>query len=44
MDCCTNVRSFPTRAEKIESLKDYQDALERELQGVKERIEDLEKA
>jgi coproporphyrinogen III oxidase-like Fe-S oxidoreductase len=42
--CYMNVRSFPTRQEKAEMLKDYQDALEKELQGVKERINELEKS
>jgi hypothetical protein len=36
-------RSFLTREEKIEMLKEYQQSLELEAKGVKERIEQLEK-
>ena len=37
-------RSFWTREEKIEWMKEYQEALEKEMKGVKERIKELEKA
>ncbi len=45
-NCCEGScgRSFLTRDEKVEMLKEYQDSLEKELQGVKERIADLKKA
>ncbi|MDE1798130.1 MAG: DUF5320 domain-containing protein [Candidatus Micrarchaeota archaeon] len=36
-------RSFLTREEKIEMLKEYQESLELEAKGVKERIAELEK-
>ncbi len=35
-------REFLTRQEKIELLKDYQKDLEKEVQGVSERIRELE--
>jgi hypothetical protein len=35
-------RSFLTREEKVEILKDYKNELEREAQGVSERIKELE--
>ncbi|MGV8085417.1 MAG: hypothetical protein ACP5N9_04160 [Candidatus Bilamarchaeum sp.] len=37
-------RSFLTKDEKMEMLKEYQESLEKELQGVKERIADMKKA
>jgi hypothetical protein len=40
---CGTYRSFITREEKIEMLKEYKESLEKEAKGVKERIEDLEK-
>jgi len=40
--CCTS-RSFLTKEEKIEKLNEYSDALDKESQGVKERIKELEK-
>jgi hypothetical protein len=46
MDCCGNAcgpRNFLTKEEKIEMLKEYQEQLEHETQGVKERIKDLQK-
>lgn len=46
MDCnCygTQQRSFLTKEEKIEMLKEYKEELEQEAKGVSERIEDLEK-
>ena len=36
-------RSFLTREEKVEMLKEYQQSLESEVQGVRERIKELEK-
>ena len=42
--CCGEGRSFLTREEKIEMLKEYKDSLEKEAQGVFERIKDLERA
>ena len=42
--CGSGMRSFLTRDEKIEMLKEYQDSLENELKGVKERLKELEKA
>lgn len=35
-------RSFLTREERIEMLKEYQDELEKEKQGIAERIKELE--
>ena len=45
MNCVeySNCRSFITRDEKIEMLKEYQKQLELETKGVKERIQELEK-
>ena len=40
---CSAPRSFLTKAEKIEMLKEYQDSLEREAEAVKERIAELGK-
>jgi len=37
------MRSFLTREEKVEMLKDYKKSLEKEAQGVGERIKELEK-
>lgn len=37
-------RSFLTKEEKIEMLKEYKDYLDKEAKGVNERIKDLEKA
>jgi hypothetical protein len=42
-ECGCGPRSFLTKAEKVEMLSEYKDTLEKELQGVKERIKDLEK-
>ncbi|MGA8106460.1 MAG: hypothetical protein WB815_07370 [Nitrososphaeraceae archaeon] len=36
------VRSFLTREEKVSMLKEYKDDLEKEVQGVTERIKALE--
>lgn len=46
--CCGSMaggsnRSFLTREEKIEMLKEYASDLELEAKGVKERIKELEK-
>lgn len=35
-------RSFLTREEKVSMLKEYKDDLEKEIQGISERIKDLE--
>ncbi|HYZ51443.1 MAG TPA: hypothetical protein VE593_11185 [Nitrososphaeraceae archaeon] len=44
--CCAwefrRVRSFLTKEERIEMLKEYQDDLEKEKQGIAERIKELE--
>ena len=40
--CCES-RSFLTKEEKVQMLKDYKDSLEKETQGVKERIKELER-
>jgi len=43
-DCCgTNSRSFLTKEEKLEMLKEYKQTLEQETKGVSERIKELEK-
>ena len=39
--CC---RSFLTKDEKVEWLKEYHDYLTKEAKGVSERIKELEKA
>jgi hypothetical protein len=36
------VRSFLTREEKLSMLKEYKDDLEKEVQGITERIKELE--
>ena len=45
--CCesgySGSRSFLTKEEKIEMLKEYKQALEKEIQGIKENIERMEK-
>ena len=48
MSCCGTTgcgtpRSFLTKAEKVEMLKEYQDSLEKEAEAVKERIAELGK-
>jgi hypothetical protein len=35
-------RSFLTREEKVSMLKEYKDDLEKEVQGITERIKELE--
>ena len=49
-NCCTSyscndgkVRQFLTKEEKIEMLKEYKESLEKEAQGITERIEELGK-
>ncbi|HLC73673.1 MAG TPA: hypothetical protein VJH20_03480 [Candidatus Nanoarchaeia archaeon] len=45
-ECYGNVcepRSFFTKEEKIEMLKEYKGTLEKEAQGVAEKIKELEK-
>ena len=41
--CGPEGRSFLTKEEKIEMLKEYQESLEKEAAGVKERIKELQK-
>ncbi|MBI2085217.1 MAG: DUF5320 domain-containing protein [Candidatus Aenigmarchaeota archaeon] len=41
--CVAQERSFLTKEEKIEMLKEYKDSLEQETKGVAERIKELEK-
>jgi len=43
-DCCGGnyARGFITKQEKVEMLKEYKENLELELQGVSERIKELE--
>ena len=47
--CCeytygtSNLRQFLTKEEKIEMLKEYKESLEKEVQGISERIKELEK-
>ena len=40
---CCGVRGFLTNGEKIEMLKEYKESLEKEAQGVSERIKQLQK-
>ena len=42
-NCNCGPRNFLTREEKIDMLKEYKEDLEKEVQGVSERIKDLEK-
>ena len=45
MGCdCEAPRSFPTKEEKVKYLKEYKESLEKEAQGVSERIKEIEKA
>ena len=45
MNCgCENARSFLTKEEKIELLKEYRKNLEKEAKGVGETIRELEKS
>lgn len=41
-ECC-QTRSFLTREEKLEMLKEYKESIEKEAKGVAERIKELEK-
>ena len=47
MDGCgpgaCGTRSFLTKEEKIDALKEYKEALEKEAKGVSERIAELQK-
>ena len=44
MDCgCVAQRSFLTKEEKLEMLKEYKESLDQEAEGVAEKIKDLEK-
>ena len=43
-NCCSTGRSFLTKEEKVEMLKEYKEALDKESQGVTERIKELQKA
>lgn len=42
--CCGSMRGFLTKEEKIEMLEDYKTSLEKETQGVAERLKELKKA
>ena len=42
-NCGPSSRGFLTKEEKIDMLKEYQGSLEKEAQGVKERIRELER-
>ncbi len=46
--CCSitssKARSFLTKEERVSLLKEYKEDLEKEAQGVAERIKDLEKS
>ncbi len=37
-------RNFLTRKEKVELLRDYKESLEKEVQGISEKIKELEKS
>ncbi|MBI4181864.1 MAG: hypothetical protein HY520_02770 [Candidatus Aenigmarchaeota archaeon] len=41
MDGCCGTRSFLTREEKVKMLEEYKDELDKESQGVAERIREL---
>ena len=43
MQGCCGTRSFFTKEEKAEMLKEYKESLEKEAKGVGERIKQLEK-
>jgi len=43
MNNCCNIRSFLTKEEKMEILKEYKEELENEAKGVSERIYELER-
>ncbi len=42
-NCGPSGRSYLTKGEKIEMLKEYKESLENETKGVSERIKELEK-
>lgn len=42
-ESCCGARSFFTKEEKLEMLKEYKESLEKEAKGVAERIKDLQK-
>lgn len=42
-ECGCGVRAFPTKEEKIKTLKEYREELEKEVKGVSERLSELEK-
>ena len=46
--CCgisvRKARSFLTKEERISLLKEYKEDLEKEVQGISEKIQDLEKS
>ena len=42
-DCGPCGRNFLTKEEKLEMLKEYKESLEKETQGVSEKIKDLQK-
>jgi len=41
---CSHTRYFQTKDERIEMLKEYKESLEKEAQGVSEKIEQMKKA
>ncbi len=43
MHGCCGQRGFLTKDERVELLSEYQDSLEKEVKGVKERIEELKR-
>ena len=43
MHGCCGERSFFTKEEKVEMLKEYKDSLEKEAKGVAERIKEMQK-
>ena len=44
MHGCCGGRSYFTREERIEMLKEYKESLEKETEGVSERIKELERS
>ncbi len=42
-DAGLNFRGFLTKEEKIEMLKEYKESLEREIEGISERIKEIGK-
>jgi len=41
---CCQTRNFLTKDEKVERLQEYKESLEKEAQGVGEKIEQIKKA